>query len=68
MARHARLAGACAVGAGLAVVCWLAFTSPYPLDAMCDRRRAVYVFGFGERPRYAAMTGEGFTAAVARSE
>ena len=63
--RQARLAGACAVGMGLAAVCWFAFTTPYPLDAMCDRRRAVYVFPFGGRPRYPAMTGEGFTAAAA---
>ena len=63
--RHARLLGACAVGAGLAAACWFAFTGPYPLDAMCDRRRAVYVFGFGERPRYPAMTAVEFTGALA---
>ena len=60
-----RLAGACAAGLGLVGLCWFALSGPYPLDEMCGRRRAVYVFGFFERPRFRAMTGEAFTLAVA---
>ena len=63
-AQTIRVGATCAVGAGLAGVLWLAFSGPLPLSEFCTRNRPTWVFGLFDTPRYTAVSGPVFLAAM----
>ena len=60
-----RAGAACVAGLGLAAVLWLAFSGPFPLSEYCARNRPTWVFGLFDTPRYTAVAGPVFLAALA---
>src|SRR3954469_16716469 len=59
-----RVAATAAAGVALAGVLWLVYTAPFPLDEFCTRRRPTWVLGLFDTPRYTAVTGPVFLAAI----
>src|SRR4051812_37474146 len=53
-------------GAALAMagVYWVTFSGPFPLSEYCTRRHPTWVFGLLDTPRYTAVTGPAFLAAL----
>jgi len=60
-----RLGATSVAGFGLAGVLWFAFSGPFALSELCTRNRPTWVFGLFDTPRYTAMTGLAFLAAMA---
>lgn len=60
-----RLGATLGLGAALCGVLWLAFSGPFPLAEFCTRRRPTWVLGLFDTPRYTAVTGPAFLAALA---
>jgi hypothetical protein len=52
-------------GLGLAGLLWLAFSGPFSLDEFCTRRHPTWVLSLFDTPRYTAVTGPIFLAALA---
>ena len=65
IAHPLRFGSASLVGLGLAGVLWFAFSGPFPLTEFCTRNRPTWVFGLFDTPRYTAVTGPVFLAAMA---
>lgn len=56
---------ACLTGVALAGVIYAAFSGPFPLQEFCTRNRPTWVLGLFTTPRYTAVTGPVFLAALA---
>jgi alpha-1,6-mannosyltransferase len=59
-----RLSTTTLIGAALCSALWFVFSGPFPLAEFCTRRRPTWVLGLFETPRYTAVTGQVFLAAM----
>ncbi|MCC7369369.1 MAG: glycosyltransferase family 39 protein [Chloroflexi bacterium] len=64
IARYLPASVVCLLGAGLAGVLFAAFSGPFPLQEFCTRNRPTWVLGLFTTPRYTAVTGPVFLAAL----
>ena len=55
-----RLAGALAIGLGMAGLFWALFSEPFPLSEFCSQRSGVRVLRLFERVRHPAVSGEAY--------
>jgi alpha-1,6-mannosyltransferase len=59
-----RLSATSVVGVAMCGLLWFVFSGPFPLAEFCTRRRPTWVLGLFDTPRYTAVTGPVFLAAL----